>query len=53
MLKFKQSDWMKKLIGFNTEIRTNGANSFEKEFFKLMINSIYGKQRKIYEKELV
>ena len=49
-LKVKQSDWMKKYIDFNTEKRTNAANSFEKDFFKLMINSVYAKPWKTYKK---
>ena len=43
VLKFKQSDWMTKNIDFNTEKRMNATNDFEKDFFKLMINFIYGK----------
>ena len=42
MLKFKQPDWMKKHIEFNTEKKKNAANSFEKGVFKLIINSAYG-----------
>ena len=41
--KFKQSDWMRKHIDFNTEKRTNAANSFAKNFSKLMNNIVYGR----------
>ena len=43
VLKFRQSDWMKKYIDFNTEKGMNASNDFEKKNFKLMINSFYGK----------
>ena len=42
MLKFKQSGWMEIDVNFNTEKRRN-ANSFEKDFFQLMNNTVYGK----------
>ena len=35
MLKFKESNWMKKYIDFNTEERTDAANSFEKKKLKV------------------
>ena len=34
---------MKNYIDFNTEKRKNATNDFEKDFFTLMINSLYGK----------
>ena len=43
LLKFRQSDWIKKYIDFNIEKRANAANNFEKDFFKLMFNSVCGK----------
>ena len=43
VLKFEQSDWWKNYIDFNIDKRKNAVNSFEKYFFKLTINSDYGK----------
>ena len=53
ILKLKQSDSMKRYIDFNTEKRKNADNDFEKDFFKLIINYVYGKKWKIYEKGLM
>ena len=52
VLEFQQFPWLKSYINFNTDKRKAATSDFEKDFFKLMSNSVYGKSMESIRKRV-
>ena len=52
VLEFKQQAWLKSYVEFNTNKRKTATSDFEKDFFKLLSNSVYKKSMESLRKRV-
>ena len=46
-MQFNQEDWLKPYLDMNIKLRKEAKNDFEKDFFKLRNNSVFGEKMEI------
>ena len=53
VIQFNQKAWLKPYIDMNAKLRTDAKNDFEKDFFKLINNSVFRKTKENVRKHRV